>query len=122
MSIKNLTADSLYKKSSTQAVIKLIEDHVIAIKDKIKDANRNGISSITYTLPSVISMPNISGEDARIVLYSQLITKLEEDGFTANIIDKIDDYKLIVSWRSEIDPAEMEQMRKIVQSHIIKPR
>ncbi len=116
---RNMTADQLWKRHDNKLISDLIDTNIIAIKDKIKLAHKNGLSSITYLLPIVVQMPNISYDEAKIILYSQIIERMKEDKFEVKIKNEGEDTKLLVSWRSIVDPSEIQKMQKIINDHLI---
>lgn len=86
-----------------------------AIQDRIMDAHRDSRTAIVYGAPVNFSVPEMSNEDASILIYYSILQSLEKKGFEA-IIEKMStsETTFLISWSDTSNKNSLSHMVKYI--------
>lgn len=115
----DIYAEDLYKRSNLRVIDETIEDIWRSIVNKVHDANSNGISEIEYELPEIFSLGNLEPKDSQIIVYADLLERLDERNLKTTLIPmRGGSAKLLIKWPSIMDPKEKERRMNIIKKHL----
>jgi hypothetical protein len=116
----SVTAKSLARRGErTESMTTAARDQLAMIDEKLQGARSAlGRNLVQYRLPGNLLIPGVDKMNMQRVLYSSVITSLEERGFEVRIATITDDGADIeVAWISELDPEDVQAMDALIQSH-----
>ena len=118
-----LTSRTLSGNNMRDILAHIINTHIEIIDDLIQDAYIAGQTGIMYELPFTFDIGNLSGDDARILVYSELISLMRRPtdqggkGFDDTFITlNKKSTVLTVKWRSIFSAEEKKARRDIIDS------
>lgn len=95
----NITADKLRSEWTSAVFIERhVKDIMVTIQNRILDAHRDSRTHIMYGAPVNFSVPEMSNEDASILVYHKIIKDLEKRGFKVVVEMHESETTLIISW------------------------
>jgi hypothetical protein len=118
----DFSADSLRRKSSLILVRQEVTEIYKAIKGRILAAHNDGKCSIVFDLPDVFHIESMELKDIQLVVYSDIIEKLENDNFDVKIDIQPGGSQLLVSWPSTLDEDDRKRRTGIITRHLIRPK
>jgi hypothetical protein len=93
------------------------------VKNRVKDETSKGIEVVRYALPmSLVKVPGVSESDVATIVISELIMKLEKEGYEVWLDRNGKLWDLVIRWHLFIDPGEMDARRNVLTNHIINGR
>jgi len=116
----SFSAITLQKKTKNRAINDEVNTIYNAIKTKIRDANYEGKCSIEVDLPDTFCIETLELKDLQLVIYTDIIQRLEDDYFDVSIDLHPHDTRLFIKWTSAVDKTEMERRRQIIASHLYR--
>lgn len=116
----DISIENLYKRSYVKAVEITSNEIYKSVADKIKEAAKNGMCEIFYNLPDNFNVGNLEPQDAQLLIYTDIIEKLEVHGLSVTIIVKGREKTLHVRWPTKLDNAERERRTKFLKKHVEK--
>jgi hypothetical protein len=118
----NFTADSLRKKADTQLVSGEVLEIYRAIKGRIREAHHAARAHVVFDLPDTFRIETMSKKDTQIVVYSELIRKLEEENFEVRIEILPHDARLYISWPSLLDDEDRKNRTNLINRHLLREK
>ncbi len=117
----NFSANALRKKSNITYVKQEVENIYRAIKGRILDAHNAGKCSIDFDLPDTFYLENLERKDMQLVVYTDILEKLESEDFEVKIDIKPANCRLFVAWPSELDEDERTRRHRMLVRHLKRP-
>ena len=90
--------DLKFNKSQLLEIDRSIRDLLSTIDDEIKKNHDGGIFTIKYKLISAFDVPNMTSSNARMKIYSSIISDLSDRGFLVRYRENNNRYYLIIKW------------------------
>ena len=113
----NITADRLRGDwTKTRFVDKCVKDIMLAIQERIMDAHRESRTAITFGAPVNFNVPEMSNKDASIIIYYDILQKLQKQGFDASLEMSTSETSFIIKWCEEPDSRTMSKMLQYIAS------
>ena len=95
----------------------IISDHLQLIDTELtRFSNRTGNVTIAYDLPTTNFNIGIPSSDFQIILYSSIITNLEQRGFKTRLDRQATSTTIYISWESAFDTNCMRTMSNLINS------
>lgn len=114
----DISIESLYKRSYVKSIEITSNEIYKSVADKIKEAAKNGMCEIHYHLPDNFNVGNLEPQDAQLLIYTDIIEKLEVHGLLVSIIVRNKEKILHVKWPTKLDNAERERRKNFLKKHI----
>lgn len=118
----DISARALYSRSVNSRAIKdTVSEIYKSISHEISAAHNNGLPELLYKLPDVLDVANLEPADAQLVIYSQLIERIEAKELIVSLRRLPDGVSALrIRWPSILDKTERARMNKIIIDHIEK--
>lgn len=118
----DLTADDLLTLGPNRRLEKETDEIYKSIKHQIYSAHSMGNSEVVSELPDTFDIGSMQVKDIQLVVYSELIEKLENDGFTVFIDWDNSEHNtvLYVKWASSLSRPERARRAEIIAKHFLK--
>lgn len=121
----NFSANDLIKSGPTNKLQKNTSEIYRAIKSKIIEAHNAGLAEICTELPDTFDVGSMKIKDIQLVIYSDLIELLENDGFSVaiewynnnNSSKQSDNSILYIKWSSALSSEEKKRRAAIIATH-----
>lgn len=98
-------------------MVQMAREQCIGINGLISETNKLNKNKCVYKLPKDFKIPNVSIEDQQTFIYSELIEKLQDAGYTVKIdIDNPAETDLYISWAKSEEDAERDRRKKKIFS------
>lgn len=112
-----ISADKLKKNYPKKKILSdIIEDISYKINSAIDISYKNNESELFYNLPISFNIPNtINHKEFQLEVYYNIISILENKGYTVNIKILKNDCVLKINWSYE-NPTEMDIMKQKIKS------
>ena len=119
----SLTADKLTRSTSSgRNLTAIVNEQIAIINEKIIKHDKSwGRNVIIHDLPTNISLPGITKQEAQLLLYSSIIRNLLNRKFDVKIRLEDQFTSIYVAWTIEFHQSELETMRDLIKSSMIKP-
>lgn len=117
----DFSADTLRKKTSLQLIRQEVTALYKAVKGRILDAHNEGKCEIQFDLPDTFMVESLELKDIQLVVYSDLIERLENDDFQVEIDIQPSNSRLYVSWPSTLDTDDRRRRTSIITRHLKRP-
>lgn len=119
----SVTAAQLSKSGARGHEINaVVSEQLRIIDDKLRMAERVwGKNVLTYELPLSMLSSSLEKNDAQRLVYTMIITSLEERGFETKILLEDDRSLLFIAWVTDLGSKEIAAMNSLLKSRIIKP-
>lgn len=114
----NFSASVLRKKSNISYVKQEVDNIYRAVKGRMLDAHNAGQCKVEFDLPDTFYLENLERKDMQLVVYSDLIERLESEDYTVEIDIKPSNCRLYVSWPSELDEEERARRNRVLVRHL----
>lgn len=118
MSDEDISIQALYKRSYVKAIEITSNEIYKSIADKIKEAAKNGMCEIYYNLPDNFNVGNLEPQDSQLLIYTDIIERLEKHGLLVSIIVRSGEKILHVKWPTKLDNAERERRKNYLKKHV----
>ena len=73
---------------------------------------------VNYNLPDNFNVGNLEPQDAQLLIYTDIIEKLESHGLLVTIIVRSREKILHVRWPTKLDNAERERRKNFLKKHV----
>jgi aspartyl/asparaginyl-tRNA synthetase len=116
----DISAADLRRKSINSSQIRrTVEDLLKTIRSNILDSDKNGMTYVYVDIPTNFNISGLSNKDAQTIIYSDLIKKIEKQGFVVGltITDSVVTY--CIDWGTQTDTKELKNMRDDIASRLI---
>ena len=118
-STDNITADYLIRKTSIGKLRRETDEIYKSLIQTIIDANNAGQAEIYYELPDTFETNTLEKMDLQLVVYSDIVERLEKARFTVTLhIKPTGDTILHVKWPSILDKYERIRRSEIIAKHL----
>lgn len=118
---RGLRMDNLNKKFAIADLTKYTNTTIQIIDERITKANETGQSEVAYKLDTIVTR-NMMHDDAKIIIYSDLIKAYRDKGFTDISLKLVSDGALfIVRWKNKMTDEEREERLRIISSCLERP-
>lgn len=74
-----------------------------------------GVNTVRVELPTTFPLPGLERSDAQRLIYSQILTSIQERGFTTGIVIGSDTTFLHIGWLHEFSTEEVEAMNAAIR-------
>lgn len=119
--IMKLKANDLKGPRPTKGNLnRIIIDHIRFIEARIKEADNDGKTAISYDIVGDFDVPFMDPKDMQIFVYSTIIKELHSCKYKVAFRNEPGNYTFFIKWRSELAMNELEARREIV--HIASSR
>jgi hypothetical protein len=99
----------------------VVREQLLIIDDHLLRADRTwGNNVVAYELPTTFSFPGIPKSDTQRIVYSSIISSLQERGFTTQISLNSDKTIIYIKWGINIDFESINAMDRLIESVRIK--
>jgi hypothetical protein len=116
--------DSLYRETNTINVASTTAECYRDIKERIRIANASGQRRLIYDLPSTFTnVTPFTDKEASIIIYSDLLEKLKNGGFSVGYIDggkNADGYQFIIEWPVIMEETERKRRLELLAAAQIR--
>ncbi len=119
MSLNKLVKANDFKMNNIQKkeIEKETTDLLKSIDDELKKAHRCGHGEAKIGLPSIFTIPNMPNMTAQTKIYAAILLSLKERGFNPKFVISEKSCMLHVSWISETEKTENQEMLKLIAEH-----
>jgi hypothetical protein len=118
---KYITAGDLVKRSIIGPLKKEIDEIYADIQRTIMDSHARGESSIVYELPDTFETNSLEKKDIQLVIYSEVLEKLDESDFNVRAEIKLTgETFLYISWPCVLNEEERSRRARIISRHLRK--
>lgn len=115
-----LTIETLTKKSHRPIVDNIVDNLVKNIDMKIQSNHESGLDSLMYELPSTFSISNMPNNDAKTIIYSDVIQRYKKKGFKYIKLEFARDrICLHISWINGLTEPERIMRNNIISQHTL---
>jgi hypothetical protein len=117
---RKITASYLYEHSKKKMADIIVQDQSRVIDYKLLEHNEIGLGSLTYQLPSTFDIENMSYEDSKIYIYSEIVKNYQNRGFSVQLVLNDINSMIILGWVNGMTKDERHIRSSIIQECVIK--
>jgi hypothetical protein len=118
---KELTAQSLLKRSNRYYITTILDNLAKNIDLKIITNHETGNCSIVYELPATFTINNMNVKDAQILIYSEILKRYIDKGFKdVNLEITPNNTLLHIKWLNGLTDEERINRMDFIKERLIK--
>lgn len=114
--MSEIDAKTLFLNSKNAKIMNIVDEIHTSITDKLIDSSKAGLNYAIYDLPRHNFVDSINKADLEIIIFSELISRLEKKGL--KVIYDPSKYKIKIIWPATIDSNEIGRRKKIITEHL----
>lgn len=113
-----ITADFLIRQTAMGKLRRETDEIYKTLERMLVDENNSGHSEIIFELPDVFETNSLEKKDLQLIVYSDIIERLESAGFNVEIVIRPSgDSVLHIRWPSSLSKLERDRRNEIIQRH-----
>ena len=115
-----ITANYLIRNTAMGKLRRETDDIYKSIESKLLEASYNGHSDLDYDLPDTFETNTLELKDLQLVVYSDIIDRLDHSGFSVELTMRPNGCLLHISWPAGLSKPERRRRTDLIKSHIKK--
>lgn len=119
MSINIKASDLRQSTQDRQELSMQIREIISNVNMKLQLAKDSREMYAVVDLPAVFNVQYMKNSTAQSYVYSQIIQKVQEQGYNARLLIRKDEYMIYITWLTQLEIDEMKKNEEFIRSMTI---